>query len=42
MDNLHERLIGKDKLLAKLTLKNEETGAEDVRRTEVIAVDVAA
>ena len=39
---LHDRLIGKDKLVAQLKLKNEETGAESVKRTEVIAVDLAA
>ena len=39
---LHDRLIGKDKLVAQLKLKNEETGAENVQRTEVIAVDLAA
>jgi hypothetical protein len=42
MDNLHERLVGKDKLVAQLKLKNEETGGEEVQRTEVIPVDLAA
>jgi hypothetical protein len=42
MDTLHERLIGKDKLVAKLTLTNEETHATVTVRTEVIAVDLAA
>ena len=42
MDNLHDRLIGKDKLVAQLKLKNEETGAEDVKRTEIVAIDLAA
>ena len=42
MDALHERLIGKDKLLAKLTLTNQETHADVSARTEVIAVDLAA
>jgi hypothetical protein len=42
MTRLHERLFGKDKLVAELKLKNEETGAEAVQRTEVIAVDLAA
>ena len=42
MDSLHDRLIGKDKLVAELRLKNDETGAEDVRRTEELAVDLAA
>ena len=39
---LHDRLIGKDKLFAELKLKNEETGAEDVKRTEILAIDLAA
>jgi pyruvate-formate lyase-activating enzyme len=39
---LHDRLIGKDKLMAELKLKNEETGGEVVERTEVVAVDLAA
>lgn len=42
MENLHDRLIGKDKLVAQLKLKNEETGAENVERTEIVAVDLAA
>jgi hypothetical protein len=42
MDALHERLIGKDKLLAKLTLTNQETHADISVRTETIAVDLAA
>jgi hypothetical protein len=42
MGNLHERLIGKDKLVAQLKLKNEETHEEEVKRTDVIAVDLAA
>ena|SRR6266568_7222773 len=41
MDALHERLIGKDKLVAKLTLTNQETHADVNARTEVIAVDLA-
>lgn len=41
MGNLHERLIGKDKLVAQLKLKNEETGEQEVKRTEIIAVDLA-
>ncbi len=39
---LHDRMIGKDKLLARLKLKNEETGAETEERTEVVEVDLAA
>ena len=42
MDTLHERLIGKDKLVAKLTLTNDETRAEVTSRTETISVDLAA
>jgi hypothetical protein len=42
MDALHERLIGKDKLVAKLTLTNDETKAEVSARTETISVDLAA
>lgn len=42
MGNLHERLIGKDKLVAQLKLKNEETGEQQVKRSQVIAVDLAA
>jgi len=42
MDSLHERLIGKDNLVAELRLKNEETGQEDVARTDAVAVDLAA
>jgi hypothetical protein len=42
MDSLHDRLIGKDKLVAELRLKNQETGTEDVKRTEDLAVDLAA
>jgi len=42
MESLHERLIGKDKLVAELTLTNEETHADVKARTEVIEVDLAA
>jgi hypothetical protein len=42
MDSLHDRLIGKDKLVAKLTLTNEETKAEVSARTATISVDLAA
>jgi len=42
MDSLHDRLIGKDKLVAKLTLTNDETKAEVSARTETISVDLAA
>ena len=42
MDSLHERLIGKDNLVAELRLKNQETGQEDIARTDAVAVDLAA
>jgi len=42
MESLHERLIGKDKLVAKLTLTNDETRAEVTARTDTISVDLAA
>jgi hypothetical protein len=42
MDALHERLIGKDKLVARLTLTNEETKSAVTVKTEVISVDLAA
>jgi hypothetical protein len=42
MDSLHERLIGKDKLVAKLTLTNDETKVDVTARTETIGVDLAA
>ncbi len=42
MMTLHDRMIGRDKLLARLKLKNEETGAETEERTEVVEVDLAA
>ena len=42
MYDLHERLIGKDKLIAEIKLRNEETGDEQVLRTDDISVDLAA
>ena len=42
MESLHDRLIGKDKLVAKLTLTNQETHADVSVRTETLAVDLAA
>jgi hypothetical protein len=42
MEFLHERLIGKDKLVAEIKLRNEETGTEEVQRTDVVDVDLAA
>jgi len=41
MDSLHERLVGKDNLVAELRLKNDETHDEYVARTDAIAVDLA-
>jgi len=40
--DLHLYLFGKDSLVAELTLKNEETGAEELTRTPVVMVDLAA
>jgi hypothetical protein len=42
MVSMHERLFGKDKLVAELTLRNDETGAENVARTNETVVDLAA
>ncbi len=42
MYDLHERLLGKDKLIAEIKLRNEETGEEEVQRTDDISVDLAA
>ena len=42
MDAMHERLIGKDKLVARLTLTNEETHEEVKAQTETLSVDLAA
>jgi hypothetical protein len=42
MDSMHERLLGKDKLVAKLTLTNGETHEAVKAQTETIAVDLAA
>lgn len=42
MYQLHERLLGKDKLVAELSLRNEETGDEEDLRTDDISVDLAA
>jgi hypothetical protein len=39
---LNERVFGKDKLVAELTLTNVESGTEQVLRTEEIAIDLAA
>jgi hypothetical protein len=42
MDHLHKRLIGRDRLLAEIKLKNDETGAEVTQRSQVIDIDLAA
>jgi hypothetical protein len=42
MYDLHERLLGKDKLVAELVLRNEETSEEQKLRTDDISVDLAA
>ena len=42
MYDLHERLLGKDTLTAEIRLRNEETGDEEVQRTDEISVDLAA
>lgn len=42
MYTLNERLLGKDKLVAEVTLRNDETGSQNVARTDEIAVDLAA
>jgi hypothetical protein len=42
MYTLHERLLGKDKLVAEVTLRNDETDSQNVARTDEIAVDLAA
>jgi len=34
--------VGKDKLIAELTLRNEETGEEQKLRTDDVSVDLAA
>lgn len=42
VSDLREHDFGKDKLVAELNLQNQETGAWLVRRSEVIAIDLAA
>jgi len=42
MYDLHERLLGKDKLIAEVTLRNEETRDEQKLRTDDVSVDLAA
>ena len=42
MYSLNEHTFGKDKLVGELRLTNVETGAEEVQRTDEVAVDLAA
>jgi len=42
MGQMHQRVLGKDQLVAELRLKNTETGTEDVKRSDVIGMDLAA
>jgi len=39
---LNERAFGKDRLGAELTLNNDETGEQEVGRTEEISIDLTA
>jgi len=40
MSDLHWYVFGKDTLVAELTLKNDETGIETVKRSEVLQADL--
>jgi hypothetical protein len=42
MRDLHLYIFGKDLLVAQLTLRNEETGVQELTRTPVVMVDLAA
>jgi hypothetical protein len=42
MNGLHMYIFGKDTLVAELTLKDLESGASTVKRTPVVAVNLAA
>ena len=42
MSQMHQSVVGKDQLVAELRLKNTETGTEDVKRSDVIGMDLAA
>jgi len=42
MADMNEHLFAKDKLVAEVTLRNEETGVNDVMRSEVVAVNLVA
>jgi hypothetical protein len=41
MHVLHRFVLGKDSLVAELTLRNEETGVATARRSDVVRVDLA-
>ena len=41
MDDLHgPRLLGKDRLIAEVTLRNQETGEEKTAKSEMVVVDL--
>ena len=40
MRDLHWYVFGKDTLVARLTLKNEETGVATVKRSDVLQADL--
>jgi hypothetical protein len=42
MSDLHWYIFGKDTLVAQLTSRNEETGVEAVKHSDVMRVDLAA
>lgn len=42
MRDLHWYVFGKDTLVARLTLRNQETGIETVQHSDVIQIDLAA
>src|SRR6266700_71591 len=42
MSDLHWYVFGKDTLVAQLTLRNEETGVETVKRSDVLQADLTA
>ena len=42
MSDLHWYVFGEDTLVAQLTLRNEETGVETVKRSDVLQADLTA
>ncbi len=42
MSDLHWYVFGKDTLVAQLTVRNEETGVETVKRSDVLQADLTA